>query len=299
MYGRPHLVRTILLAIVLPLTILAVALARGTASTAGEEIVFGAMGVVMAVVAGIIAIVGSRTELARRGWIGAINGWAVMLALIIAQPRPATGADGPQFTPQVLISGLVAMWLTGLLAGKDPRRPTMLPMDPSLPRLLVRDDQRVGWYARVHPTRGALLSMLVMLGITGFLAWFWWPSVGWWGLTLPAIWLHRYAGDLAWNVRINATGLTARSWLARRPAIVVPADEVLRVDANGPVAKTWFSGPGVTTELDGTITVGLGGSDSITILATGGRRYVLTVPRADEAAMTLTTLADRARMGAT
>lgn len=323
MYGRPRLLRTILLAFVLPLALLGSATAWVLANAprlsarppivvdgahfeaqgvSGEMAMFGAFGLIVVAIFGIIAVVDARTELTRRVSIGTVNGWAAMQGVMMVQSVQGaiagTHHGGPRLTAHAIVAFLAAMWLTGLFAGKDPRRPTTLPVDPSLPRLGVPDDRRVAWYARVHPSRAALVGMLALLAVAGLVGWWWWSSVGWWGLALPAMWLHRFLGDLAWEVRVNAIGLTARSWLARRPAIVVPADEILRVDADGPVRNTWFSGPGLVTELDGTITLGLGGSGSIVILATGQRRYVLTVPRAEEAARTLNTMADGARLGA-
>src|SRR5699024_8174949 len=98
----------------------------------------------------------------------------------------------------------------------------------------------------------------------------------------------------AWQVQVDARGLTARSTFGW-PRQHVPAAEVERADVTEVSPFGEFGGWGMRTNTAGTVGVVIRKGEAIAVGRPGGRRFVVPVDDAATGGALLNTYAERAR----
>lgn len=316
----PHRVSTTLLALVVPLVLLATAVLvalswadelpdpvavhwgthgpDGFGSLASAIVPMAVVGALVAAGSWALAFYAGRSASTRRIATGTSVGMAVFLGVVMlgslhGQRGLADVAQAPGFTSTLLwaiVGGIAAGALAALATPSDEPRPATAPVDPDAPRLVLATSERAMWQRTVF-SRGALVvgvvTVLVVLVLT--------VVTRIWPLGLLALLL---AGLLTTMVAFDATvderGLLARGLLGW-PTLRVPLDEVVEARATTIHPFKEFGGWGYRVGRGGRTGIVLRTGDALEVRRTGDRIAVVTVDDAATAAALLNTLADRAR----
>lgn len=239
-------------------------------------------------------------------FLGATNlGVAAMMALIalvgVGSQRGLTDASQTPDIGYAVLGGFLLLAL-GALVGWLLQPATPLPaLEPSAEAvpLAASATERVGWVGTASLARvglwviGVAVLLVCVLAVV-FLA----TGAGgpWTAVILLGTCLllaAAFVTTFAFRVRVGPAGLQVRS-LAGWPRFVIPVDDVaaVRAVAVNPFAE--FGGWGVRWGLDGRFGVVLRRGEAVEVTRTDGRRFVVTVDGADEAAAALATAARKA-----
>ncbi|WP_136520490.1 DUF1648 domain-containing protein [Cellulomonas telluris] len=261
----------------------------------------GAVALVLAAGALVLAVVAGRQASVRRLCAGMATGLSVGLSALVLgvlhAQRGLTDArdvgDVGAAVTAMLVGGLVAGALAAWATPGDRALPADRPVDPDAPRVPLAEHERAAWTrtasgSTVLVAGGAAVLLVAGLAVT---------------MPMPALWLlvvvlAALLGAMSvFRVRVDAAGLTARSALGW-PTLRVPLDEVeeARTVTVDPFAD--FGGWGYRVGAQGRVGVVLRRGEGLEVRRTGGRAMVVTVDDAATAAALLNTLADRSR-GAT
>jgi hypothetical protein len=317
----PRRLSSTLLALVLPLAVLAAAWLtvasfadrlpdrvavhwstdgpNGTGSLAGFLVVGLGVPAVVAVGCWLVAVLAGWGSTTRRICVGVAVGMAVGFAVIVVgalgvQKGLADGMGAPRIDG-VIVLAIAAGVVTGigasLLSPKDLPQPTHARVPAEAPRLDLAPGARAVWTRTVSGRSiavvvGVTCAVLLVLAVVLLLP----------GLVAVAAILAVTVGSLfVFRVTVDERGLTARSALGW-PKLTVPLDEVeqARVVDVRPVAE--FGGWGYRLGRGGRTGIVLRNGPGLEVERTGGRTYVVTVDDAARAAALLNTLADRHRV---
>lgn len=240
---------------------------------------------------------------ARRGMVGMSAGLAAMMAGIgvgttalqlnatdaYAVPSPGSAIVLPLLGAVAI--GILAVWL----AGRDTPQPASSTVPDDAARLPLAAGTAAVW-SRPLPSVPLVLpvsAIAVLLAITfGAL------TGDWWMLVFPALIALLFLFTSGWRVQIDRTGLTLYSFRGRARHHV-PANEIVRADVTRVRPIQEFGGWGMRVGYGGAHRGALGfvsrSGEAVSVERTGGRRVVVTVDGAAQAAALLNTLADRAR----
>ena len=238
---------------------------------------------------------------ARRGMVGLSAGMATMMAGLVvgitavqldAADATAVGTPGAPIALAVLASvvvGGLATWL----AGADAPAPATDAVPADAPRLSLPEGGEAVWTAPLPsiPVVVPIAVIALLLGVTvpvGLL------TGDWWTLVFPVLIGALLLVMSGWRVQVDAGGLTLRSGLGW-PRYHVPAAEVVRADVTEVRPMQDFGGWGVRVSFTGALGFVTRAGEGLEVERTAGRRVVVTVDRAAQAAALLNTVADRAR----
>lgn len=321
----PHRLVTTLTTLVLPLLVVAGAVAVAVAWaprlpdpvavhwTAGDapdgfgslkDLLAPALVFVPVLSAGLWALAfwAGRDTSTRRLAAGFATGLAVLMSVVTLgslrlQLDLADAADAPGVEPVVAWGFGVAIavgTVVALLVPRTPHVPTTAPVAPDAPRTPLAPGERAAWSRTVTSPVGAwvgggVIALQVVLAVAL-------RTYAMLGVALLLALL--LASMLVVRVTVDARGLVARSPLGR-PSLRVPLDEVVaaRVATIDPFGE--FGGWGYRVGTDGRTGWVLRKGEGLEVERTGGRVNVVTVDDAAGAAALLNTLADRARGAAT
>lgn len=315
----PHRRSTTLLALVLPLALMAVpALAAlgwrdelperianhwgadgpdGFSSFAGAFVPL-LVGTGLCVAQWAFAFWRGHDGVTRRGLVATSAGLGALYAVVVtgtlaSQRGLADGALAPGGGPTVVLGLAAAVVVAGLaflLAPADARLPARAPVDADARRVPLSRTQRAAW-TRTVGSPSALLPAGAVVAATTVLA-----AVldEWVALLVPVGLSVLLAAMLLWRVTVDARGLEARSVLGW-PRVRVPVDEVLRADVVDVRPLREFGGWGYRLGRGGRAGLVLRAGEAIQVRRTGSRVLVVTVDDAATAAALLNTLADRRR----
>lgn len=317
----PHRAASTLLALVVPVALLAaavvVALAwrdrlpdpvashwgrdgvDGTSSFGALLAVVPALGLPAAIGGWALAFGAGRSATVRRAGV-AVAVWTsaftagIVVVVLRAQLDVATAAQARDLDAElavVFLAPVVVAVLAAWAMPGDPRRPTTEPVPGSSPRLDLAPGAQASWVRRVE-----WVSPVVLLPALGaFAALMGVATRSWWLAAALLVFLVVLVGGLTgWTVAIDERGLVARSRLPR-PRVVVPLDEVVRADVVTVHPLREFGGWGLRLDLHGREGVVLRAGEAIEVTRAGGRRLVITVDDAATGAALLNTLAARTR----
>jgi hypothetical protein len=178
----------------------------------------------------------------------------------------------------------------GALVRPDPALPASGDVPPDAPRADVAPGERAVWVGRatggplpfvIVTTAALLVAVAVVQRVWALVA-------------VAAVVTLVLTTMAAFHVRVTADGLAVRSVLGW-PRTSIPADEVERADAVQVRALREFGGYGWRLGRRGRTGVVVRSGEALEVTRTGGRRFVVTVDDAADAAALLNTLAGRAR----
>lgn len=225
-------------------------------------------------------------------WFGAFVG-AVLVGSLAPQRGLADAHDAPLWSVPLGVCVLVAFALAALAAlavRPDPPQPATGPVADDAARVALAPGERAAWVGRASggPMAGIVAGTCVLLVGTGLVT-------RQWVLLVVAVLLVVLLGAFtAFTVRVDATGLTVRS-VAGLPRTHLAADEIDRADVVTVRALRDFGGYGWRLGREGRTGVVLRSGEALEVRSTGGRRFVVTVDDAIDAAALLNTVADAAR----
>ena len=260
---------------------------------------FAILSIVLVIPTAVLAIVVKGAS--RRGMVGLSAGVAALMAGIAAGTTaiqldapdaysiPSPGAAIGLAMLAAVIVGVLATWL----AGRDAPAPTTEPVPDDAARLPLAEGTSAVWSAPLPSIPAAFpigaIGLLVAMAVaTGLL------TGDWWLLVVLLLFVLLFALMAGWRVQVDRTGLTLRSILGW-PRYHLPADEIVRADVTRVKPFHDFGGWGMRVGPQGALGFVSRAGEAIRIERTGGRRVVVTVDRASQAAALLNTLADRTR----
>ena len=187
--------------------------------------------------------------------------------------------------------------LAALVIPADRPQPTTAPVLEGAERLPLGANEQAAWVRTAElpglgwiMTAGAVLT--VLLGGVALLGG---VGVGVTTLVILAVVTLLLVLLGRWTVTVDHDGLTARSVLPR-PRTVVPLNEVEAAEVIDVQPLADFGGWGYRIDLTGRVGIVLRKGEAILVHRTGGRQLVITVDDAATGAALLNTLADRARL---
>lgn len=241
------------------------------------------------------------TATSTRRFVNGITTWlalflsGILLGTLHAQRGLADAADVGAVDGAVALALALATLggaVAALVTPADRTGPTDDPVPAGASRLPLGDDERAVWFRRTRSGTGAAVVSLATLGLAATAV----ASDQWWMLLVALALLVLTAASFSWVVRVDGTGLTARSALGL-PRTHVPLDEVVQATATTVDCFREFGGWGWRTAADGRTGIVLRSGDALEVTRTGGSVLVVTVDDAATGAALLNTLADRARPG--
>jgi hypothetical protein len=185
---------------------------------------------------------------------------------------------------------LVPAVVAALLVHPDPPRPATDAVAPDAPRTTLGTDERAAWVGRAsgRTLPAVVLATTILLAAVAV-------ATGLWALlAVAAVLLLLLLSMASFHVRVSASGLTVRSTFGW-PRTSVPADEIERADAVRVRPVRDFGGYGWRLGRQGRTGVVVRAGEALEVTRTGGRRLVVTVDGAADAAALLNTMAERAR----
>lgn len=244
-----------------------------------------------------------------RGWsptarfLGAVNlGLAGLIALVTlvgvgSQRGLVDASQTPDIGPAVLAG--FALLVVGALVGwvAQPKTPRPVPSDaPGATPLVSSASERVVWIgtATIAPRGLAVLGGAVLLtcGLAAVVL-----ATGDGGIATSIILVSSalvvalaVAVTFSFRVRIGPAGLVVRSRVGW-PSVRIPASDVAAVRAIEVAPFAEFGGWGLRYGLDGRSGVVLRRGEALEVTRDDGRRFVVTIDDADEAAAVLATAA--------
>lgn len=280
----------------------------GVDRTGPLEELLAPIAVISLVSLAVMAVISLRTgrqALTRRLTLGLAVGLATMFAGLAIVPLAvqvdapsAAEAGSPDAATLVAMAVAVLLGAAGAaLAGADPAAPAASPVPDDAASTDLPPGERAVWVKQATVGRtGRTVSRVGAAALVGLAVLSGTVSGSWWLAPLFLAPVPLVLLFLSWQVRVDATGLTARAALGR-PRQHVPAAEVVRADVVtvDPFAEFGGWGLRVSAALDGTVGVVLRKGEAIAVERTGGRRFVVTVDDAATGAALLNTYAQRAR----
>jgi len=219
---------------------------------------------------------------------------ALALVGMLDQQRGLTDAHeaGPigGVTLLAVLVPLLPAAAAALLVHPDPPLPATTAVASDAPRTALRPDERAAWVGRAS---GRALPAIV-LGTTIVVVAVAVASQLWFLLAVAALLLVLLLSMGSFHVRVSASGLTVRSVFGW-PRTSVPADEVERADVVQVRPTRDFGGYGWRLGRQGRTGIVVRAGEALEVTRTGGRRLVVTVDGAANAAALLNTMAERAR----
>ncbi|MFC8731480.1 DUF1648 domain-containing protein [Luteimicrobium sp. NPDC057192] len=233
-----------------------------------------------------------RTMAAATVWMAGLI--ALALVGMLDQQRGLTDAHDAGSIAGVTLVAVLGPLLpaaaAALLVHPDPPLPATGGLDADAPRATLGRDERAAWVGRAS---GRALPAIV-LGTTILLVAVA-VAVQLWFLLVVAVALTALLLTMAsFHVRVSADGLTVRSSFGW-PRTTVPADEVERADVVQVRPLREYGGYGWRLGREGRTGVVVRAGEALEVTRTGGRRLVVTVDDAADAAALLNTMAERAR----
>lgn len=208
----------------------------------------------------------------------------------IADAHDAPGVGG--IITLAWLAPLVPALVAAALVRPDPALPARDDVAPDAPHLALGAGERAAWVGRAT---GGPLPVVVAVLTAALVA----ISVvlsEWAVLVVAAVVALGLLTITAFRVRVSVAGLDVRSVFGW-PRTSIPADEVERADAVEVRAVREFGGYGWRLGRRGRTGVVVRSGEALEVTRTGGRRFVVTVDDALDAAALLNTLAQRARTG--
>ncbi|HOC14339.1 MAG TPA: DUF1648 domain-containing protein [Propionicimonas sp.] len=324
----PNRVRTTVLALVVPLVLLAAALAwavamlpelpdqvathwgadglpDGFGSPVSTLVMLAAIVVPFTIGMWAIGFYLGSTASTRRLSVFFSIWFAVMISGLLvgslAVQRGLTDATlAPGIGVPMAVSFAVAT-LAGALAAlaipADRPQPTTAPVPDGAERLTLGANEQAAWVRTAElpglgwiMTAGAILTVLL-----GGIALLGGVGVGVTTLVILAMVTLLLVLLGRWTVTVDHDGLAARSVLPR-PRTVVPLNEVEAAEVVDVQPLADFGGWGYRIDLTGRVGIVLRKGEAILVHRTGGRQLVITVDDAATGVALLNTLADRARL---
>jgi len=263
----------------------------------------GIVGGITVAVLGALSLTVGRTALTRRMVLGLASGTAVLFSGMLVtmvgvqlDAPDATAAAPPDLGLTVSVGAAVLVGIAaGALAGPDPELPATDPLPASAPRAPLAASERAVWIRTAGPGAtlvhrgGALLAVYI-----GLAAWTAVVAQSWFVAAVMLAVLPVVLTMLVWQVRVDATGLTARGALGW-PRQRVPAGEVVLAATRQVSPFRDFGGWGLRVAPDGTVGVAVRAGVALDVERTGGRRLVVTVDDAPTGAALLNAYAEHAR----
>ncbi|AXE39780.1 hypothetical protein [Acidipropionibacterium virtanenii] len=192
--------------------------------------------------------------------------------------------------PLALLAPLVPAVIAAILVPADRRRPATTAVPAGAPRIPLGEAARAVWLRRVSGGPGAAIAVGSILLIVVLSIVLNTPGV----LALVAVLVLVLGAMLAFQVRVDATGLTARSLLGW-PRTRIRADEVERASVIDVSPFRDFGGWGWRVGHGGRTGIVLRAGEALLVEQSGGRSLVITVDDAEQGAALLNTMAARAR----
>ncbi|NNU28081.1 DUF1648 domain-containing protein [Isoptericola sediminis] len=190
---------------------------------------------------------------------------------------------------------LVPAVVAALVVPGDARQPADAPVPPEAARARLGTDERAAWLRTAQGGTGLAVGAAAVVGTTVLAV----LTRQWPLLLVPAVLTLLFAAMFAFRVRVDATGLTARSVLGW-PGTHVPADEVVAASVVHVDPFREFGGWGWRVGFrGGRIGIVLRAGEALLVERTGERSLVVTVDDAATGAALLNTLADRSRQNRT
>ncbi len=186
--------------------------------------------------------------------------------------------------------GVAAGFLVAYLVRPEPKVLATGHPDIKSPRTALSDLEVGVWVTRTDSKTGYIIAganVVLMIGIM-VLSQLWWTSILFLGLSVVMIIMF------AWDVRVDATGLTVVS-VARAPKRHLPLDEIESAEVAQISAMGDFGGYGLRTGFSGSTGVILRSGTALQVNLSGNRTFYITIDDAEEGAALLNTLIDRAR----
>lgn len=203
----------------------------------------------------------------------------------------ASRASNPAwFMAVYLLAPLVPAGAAALLVPADQPQPASEQIPVGAPQVPLGDSARAVWLRRTSGGAGtgigvASILLVVVLAITLRM-----PGL----FALVVVLALVFAAMFAFQVRVDATGITVRSLLGW-PRAHIPASEVTRAAVTNVSPFRDFGGWGWRVGRAGTTGIVLRGGEALRVDQTGGRSLVVTVDDAAQGAALLNTTAARAR----
>lgn len=249
------------------------------------------------------AVLTGRQALTRRMTLGLAVALATMFAgmslatvLVQVDAPSATAAAQPDgwIAASIVLSVALGALAAGL-AGSDPPQPATGDLTADVLTTEVPDGARAVWLKGVASLGERTTWVLVAVVVLGTAAlWLTTRSVIPLAVLLPLAVL--ILTMTAWQVQVDARGLTARGTLGW-PRIHVPAGEVEWAEVTQVTPFREFGGWGLRTNASGTVGVVIRKGEAILVHRSGHRRLVVTVDDAAGGAALLNTYAERGRSG--
>ncbi|HEV7653299.1 MAG TPA: hypothetical protein VGP36_00985 [Mycobacteriales bacterium] len=241
---------------------------------------------------------GRREPIALRGAAGLSTGTSVfvtaaMLGSLWRQRGLADAADAPGIGLVLVFALLVGVLLGAAAALAVPGAPAVAPVAARVdgPRLPLAPDERVVWSAwSGAPPVVVAIPMLALVPLVVMAALGIAPAF----LVVVALAGLVVGSSLAARVWVDRRGLTVRAPLGF-PAVTIPLDEIAAVDVIQVSALGDYGGWGWRIGRRGRPGVVFHSGDALQVTRGDGRRFVVTVDGAQEAAALLTSLTDRVR----
>ena len=271
----------------------------GFASLGGAIAVGTGIGALCVVVLAAITWAWGRAASTRRIMAATTVWMAGLIALLLVglldeQRGLADAHDAGPIGGVVLLAVLVPLVpaaAAALLVHPDPRLPATDAVARDAPRATLAPDERAAWVGRAT---GRTLPAVVLATTVAIVAVA--VAAQLWALLVVAAFLVVLLLSMSsFHVRVGASGLTVRSVFGW-PRTSVPADEVERADVVEVRALREFGGYGWRLGREGRTGVVMRSGEALEVTRTGGRRFVVTVDGAADAAALLNTVAERARV---
>lgn len=243
-----------------------------------------------------LAVLTGRQSLTRRLVVGISAGMAVMasgMTLSVVRVN-LTDPPGDPITMMMLAvcAGLVIGVAAGAAAGEDPIVRATEPVPAHAPRARLSASERAVWVRDTGVRPAVLYGTLAVVVGTGVLV----GIVGTWLaaalITVPIVLLQ--LAFMRYRVRVDADGLTARSYLGF-PVLRARADEVVEARVIDVHPMNEYGGWGLRTSPSGTVGLVTRKGPAIEVRRTGDRIQVITVDDAGRGTALLNTMAERAR----
>lgn len=245
-----------------------------------------------------ISVFSGRTASTLRAMAAATIWLAGMLACLtvgsLAFQRGLTDASQTPnpawFMAVYLLAPLVPAGAAALLVPADQSQPATGQVPEGAPQVPLGESARAVWLRRTSGGAGVGIAvgsilLVVVLALTLHM-----PGL----FTLVAVLALVFVAMFAFQVRVDATGITVRSLLGW-PRARIPADEVTRASVIDVSPLRDFGGWGWRVGRAGTTGIVLRGGEALRVDQTGGRSLVITVDDAAQGAALLNTMAARAR----
>lgn len=233
-----------------------------------------------------------RLVAASNTWIGGLGAGALLFTAGSQRgvQDPTLATVRPWALAAVLVVPLVPAFVAALLVRGDPPAPSAEPVAADAARLTLTENERAVWIRRADGGPGLVVGAVTIVLTAVFAV----AQQQWALLVVPVLLAVLFAAMFAYNVRVDAGGLTVRS-LVGWPGTHVPADEVERASVAEVHPIRQFGGWGWRVGRGGRVGVVLRSGAGLLVERSGGRSLVVTVDDAATAAALLNTLADRTR----